>query len=60
MRIFNVVEIHDDDDVAITIVTKSGTAVHLPLDGKHSIIIQPMTDPSDNYLITVNIDLYQG
>lgn len=57
MRIFNVVEIFDNDEFT-TIVTKN-SCIHLPIDGKHSITIQPIKFPSDDYTITVDVDLYQ-
>ena len=58
MEIFNVTEIYDNGEF-ITIVTPTG-AIHLPMDGEHSIVVQPIDNPSDDYHITVNIDLYQG
>ena len=57
MKIFNIKSIFDNGEF-ITIITQNG-AVHLPMDGKHSIVVQPIEDPGDNYTITVNIDLYQ-
>lgn len=57
MKIFNVVEICDNGEF-ITIVMKNGY-IHLPMDGRHSITIQPMKNPNDDYTITVNVDLYQ-
>lgn len=56
MKIFNVIEICDNGEF-ITIVTPNG-AIHLPRDGKHSIAVQSISNPSDDYTITVNVDLY--
>jgi len=57
MRIYNVVEIYDNDEFA-TVTTKTGVAIHLPLDGKHSITVLPYDN--DNPVVIVNIDLNQG
>jgi len=57
MKIHNVIEIYDNGEF-ITIVTDNGN-IHLPMEGKHSITVQPMNNPSDDYTITVNVDLYQ-
>lgn len=58
MKIFNVVEICDNGEF-ITIVMKNGY-IHLPMDGRHSITIQPIEDSyNGNMTITVNVDLYQ-
>lgn len=56
MKIFNVIEICDNGEF-ITIVTPNG-AIHLPMDGKHSIAVQSISNSSDDYTITVNVDLY--
>ncbi|MCK5641799.1 MAG: hypothetical protein KAJ19_13435 [Gammaproteobacteria bacterium] len=58
MKIHNVVEIHDNGEF-ITIITKSGSSIHLPPDSEHSITIKAMEDPGDHYTITVTVDLYQ-
>ena len=57
MKISNVVEIFDNDEF-ITLVTKSGSSIHLPINSQHSITIQEMPNPADSYLINVNVDLY--
>lgn len=57
MQVFNVTGIYDDDEF-VTIETKN-SVIHLPMNSHPSITIQPMDNPSDNYTITVNIDLYQ-
>ena len=54
MKIFNVVEIFDNGEF-ITLITKTGSAIHLPKDGKHSIVIEKTTDS-----ISVIISLYEG
>ena len=59
MKVFNIIEIFDNGEF-ITIVTETGSTIHLPMEGVHSITVQPIEDPSDNYTITVNIDLYQN
>lgn len=56
MRIYGVIEIFDNDEF-VTIVTKN-SVIHLPIDGKHSIIIRPLE--ADSSIISVNIDLNQG
>ena len=58
MKIFNVIEIYDNGEF-ITIVTQTGSAIHLPMNSQHSIVIQSVDNPSDDYAIIVNIDLYQ-
>ena len=55
MKIMNVIEIFDNGEF-VSIVTSTGTAIHLPMNHKHSITILDMDDPSDNYIINVNVD----
>ena len=59
MKITNVVEISDNDEF-VTIVTKTGTVVHLP-NGQHSLTIHDMGEcPADNYTFNVMVDAYQN
>ncbi len=57
MKIYNVVEICDNGEFT-TIVTDNGNSIQLPKGTRHSIIIQPVMDPSQT--ITVSIDLHLG
>ena len=43
MKITNVVEIFDNDEF-VTVVTRTGTTIHLPTKEKHSITIQTNRD----------------
>ena len=54
MKISNVIDIFDNGDF-VTIVTKTGTAIHLPSDAKHSIVIH-----LDDDLLYVIVDLFEG
>ena len=45
IRVYGVVSIFDNDE-CVTLVTKTGSAVHLPMDGEHSITIH--TSQQDN------------
>jgi len=57
MKITNVTEIFDNDEF-VTIVTKTGVAVHLPV-GQHSITIQPHESPSRGWVAdTAMIDFF--
>lgn len=58
MKIYNVISIYDNDEF-VTIVTKSGSSIHLPMNAQHSICIDDMPNPSDHHVINVTIDLYQ-
>jgi len=56
MIIRNVVTIHDNDEF-ITIETKSGTIIHLPL-GIHELVILDTPDPADDMTICIRVNLY--
>jgi len=58
MKIHNVVEIFDNGEF-VTVVTDTGTAIHLPEKSEHSITIKAIENPADNYTISINIDFYQ-
>ena len=60
MIIIGVTRIYDNDEF-VTIETTSGSAVHLPLRGNHSITIISDDDPDDyaNYH-SVSVDLFNG
>lgn len=53
MKIFNVVEIFDNGEF-VTIVTQTGSAVHLPMESKHSITIHTKDNTTN-----VSVDLNQ-
>ena len=57
MKIYNVLEIFDNGEF-VTIITTSGSAIHLPMNCEHSITILDMDDPGDNYTININVDFY--
>lgn len=59
MQINGVTNIYDNGEF-VTITTITGSTVHLPINSAHSITILDVENPSDNMLICVNIDLYQG
>lgn len=58
MKIHNVKEIFDNGEF-VTIVTESGTSIHLPMNSKHSITINDIEYPLDSSVISISIDLYQ-
>ena len=57
MKISNVVEIFDNDEF-VSLVTKSGSVIHLPMGSEHDITILDMENPGDNYRYDVNILMY--
>jgi hypothetical protein len=60
MKIIGVTRIYDNGEF-VTIETTSGSAVHLPLGGNHSITIIPDDDPDDFAMYnSVAIDLFNG
>ncbi len=59
MRITNVIEICDNGEF-ISIVTETGSAVHLPCNAEHSICIEELENPSESHVFNVCVDLYQG
>ena len=61
MKVFNVSEIFDNGEFA-TLVTRSGQAIHLPEDGKHSICVTKVHfDKEDRFVnIDCQVDFYQG
>jgi hypothetical protein len=61
MDIHNVVEIYDNGEF-VTIVTSTGSSVHLPIGMKHSISIK-MPDEDGNPtlpFVIVSVDINQG
>ena len=56
MKIYNVKEIYDNGEF-VTIVTFTGSVIHLPMDGKHSLAVKKSDE--DNNMIIVTIDFYQ-
>jgi len=58
MKICNVIEIYDGGEF-VTIVTTSGTVIHLPARTEHSITILDVEDPSGDYVINVLVNLYK-
>jgi len=59
MKIHNVIEIFDNGEF-VTIVTKTGSAIHLPMDSQHSITVLDMENPADNYIFSIQVDAYHG
>ena len=59
MKIYNVVSIYDNDEF-VSIVTKTQTVIHLPMNAQHTIVIDDMPNPSDHYTFNVSITLYDN
>ena len=59
MLICNVIEIYDIGEF-VTIVTSTGTSVHLPMEMKHSITIEHESSEDTTSMVNVTIDLNQG
>jgi hypothetical protein len=56
MRLFNVVEISDNGEF-VSIITQTGTVVHLPMNQRHSITI---ADESTTSAYIVEIEIGRG
>ena len=62
MKIANVVEIFDNGEF-VTLVTMTGSAIHLPMNAKHSIIVQKdeaLDGGSVTPTFNVVVDLFEG
>ncbi len=60
MKITNVVEIFDNDEF-VTVVTRTGTSIHLPMKMKHSITIEiPDGKGERPDFVIVTVDFDQG
>ena len=57
MKICNVVSIHDNGEF-VSIVTKTGTVIHLPRGWEHSIVVQKYGSDESRAMV-VNVDLFQ-
>ena len=55
MIVNNVTGIHDNGEF-VTILTKN-VSIHLP-KGDHTITVQAMENPGDEYYVNVNVEFY--
>ena len=61
MKIFNITQIFDNGEF-VTIVTETGSAVHLPMNDKHSITVTQTNFDKKGRFVSVDcqVDLCQG
>ena len=58
MRIHGIVEIFDNGEF-VTIVTSTGSAIHLPTESKHSIVIES-DSVDDSKVAHCTVDLHEA